>query len=523
MQFFFRLFTLIFLNAAGWVYAADMPDGVQASTVRVLVYKNEQVQASSTGIVIQENTVLTTADILDHGRRVVVVNSDGAELGASVSDKNTKANVALLNVAGMLSPALVLASQPISAGRRVTAIAYLSENNSSARLQALEGSVSATDRFAESTGKLLMHNALITRSGFGGALLNNCGELVGMNVPGPATGLAFLKPYPDDPEGVVYALGLERLRSILQQKKINVTVAEAECLTAEAQQTLEAAQARKDAEQARKDAEQARKDAEQARKEAEQVKKETAQRKQQAEAEKNRIREETRKKEEELKTQLTREQERIKEKDEQAKALEEKLQLEREEKEKTVKKKTRLEQQQQEDRERQQQFLIAAGIATLLAAGIVLYLLSRRKKAVLVARIEAQRAREEAEKTNSALDAERARKQHLLNLPDFLLEGTTPEGEEIALKISGQSIGESDQGIIIGRNPAQSGTIINSEEVSREHFRFLFVGDQLMIEDLDTTNGTRINGDLLTANRPEVIFPGASIEIGQLRLVLKAV
>ena len=509
MQLFFRLFALMLLNAAGWVYAADMPEGVQSNTVRVLVYKNEKVQASSTGIVLNENTVLTTADILDHGRRVVVVNSDGAELGASIGNKITKANVALLNVAGMSSPGVVLASQPISAGRRVTAIAYLSENNSNARLQVIEGSVSVTDSFAESTGKLLMHNALITRSGFGGALLNNCGELVGMNVPGPATGLAFLKPYPDDPEGVVYSLGLERLKPVFQQKKINIKVAETECLTAEAQQTLKAARARKDAEPARKEAEQAQKEAKQ--------------RKQQAEVEKNKIREETRKKEEELKNQLTREQERIQERDEQAKVLEEKLQLEREEKEKTVKKKIRLEQQQQEDRERQQNVLIAAGISALLIAGVVFYLLRRRKKAVLAARIEAQRAKEEAEKTGSALNAERARKQRLLNFPDFLIEGTTPEGEEIALKISGQSIGESDQGIIIGRNPVQSGTIINSEEVSREHFRLLFVGDQLMIEDLDTTNGTRVNGDLLTANRPEVIFPGASIEIGQLQLVLKAV
>jgi hypothetical protein len=468
-------------------------------------------------VIVNQDTVLTTADVLEYGRRVVVVvNKTGAELGAQVIFKGKERNVALLKVSGMAQPALGFALGPPEVGRLLTAVGYRTSGDGTVALQAYDGSVSAVDQRSSSGQKFLIHNAAIGKEAFGGALLNNCGELVGMNVAEPRTGFSFMKPKIEDPEGIVHALGLDQLKAVLKQQNVEISVASDECLSTEAQKALEVAKAREEAEKAQEQAEKAQQDAEKAREDAQQQEK-------QAEEEQKKLQEEAQQKEQELQEQIEQEQEKIKEKEEQAKELEEELEKERLEKEAESAQKAELEQQQIQERKRQQTVLMGIAGAALVVLAIVFYLLKRRKRAVLAAESQAQAAREQAGQASNALNAELARKQHLQNLPSYILEGKTPEGEVIAVKVPGQAIGESDQGVVIGRNPAQSEFIINSEEVSREHFRLMFVSDQLMIEDLDTTNGTKLNGEALTPLQPEVVFPGAVIGIGELQLVLRAV
>ncbi len=59
--------------------------------------------------------------------------------------------------------------------------------------------------------------------------------------------------------------------------------------------------------------------------------------------------------------------------------------------------------------------------------------------------------------------------------------------------------------------------------VSRFHARFELRQDTLYVEDLGSTNGTRINGVDLVAGKSYRLMPGDEIEMGSLRLNARVV
>ena len=59
--------------------------------------------------------------------------------------------------------------------------------------------------------------------------------------------------------------------------------------------------------------------------------------------------------------------------------------------------------------------------------------------------------------------------------------------------------------------------------VSRQHARFSFDGEHLQLEDLYSTNGTRINGFQIHPARQYRLRSGDEIEIGRLRLTINLV
>lgn len=69
----------------------------------------------------------------------------------------------------------------------------------------------------------------------------------------------------------------------------------------------------------------------------------------------------------------------------------------------------------------------------------------------------------------------------------------------------------------IGRSP-ENALIIDSPDVSRRHARFEYAGGQARLYDLNSTNGTRVNGEAI---RVTDIFPGDTITLGsqEMRLV----
>jgi pSer/pThr/pTyr-binding forkhead associated (FHA) protein len=68
--------------------------------------------------------------------------------------------------------------------------------------------------------------------------------------------------------------------------------------------------------------------------------------------------------------------------------------------------------------------------------------------------------------------------------------------------------------IRIGRDP-ESEVHLASSEVSRAHARIFAIGSDLFLEDLGSTNGTRVNGEKVTQHRMQA---GEELEIGPYRL-----
>ena len=155
------------------------------------------------------------------------------------------------------------------------------------------------------------------------------------------------------------------------------------------------------------------------------------------------------------------------------------------------------------------QWGLAAGAGLVLLALLGWWLSSRRKKEQLQS---AESRLSEAEQT-----AEAAR-QAAANAPQpapfrCLLEGQDSTGRPFALTISALALSER-AGVTLGRSPTNAEFIIDHEEVSREHVRLMCADGQLYAEDLNTLNGTKVNGRLLNPREQVLLQNNDRLEIG---------
>lgn len=76
---------------------------------------------------------------------------------------------------------------------------------------------------------------------------------------------------------------------------------------------------------------------------------------------------------------------------------------------------------------------------------------------------------------------------------------------------TGRTVDFEEKGIEFGRDPGCQ-VCLDDEDVSRHHARIVFDGLRYSIEDLDSTNGVRVNGILIS--KSEIIVTGDRIGIG---------
>ena len=73
--------------------------------------------------------------------------------------------------------------------------------------------------------------------------------------------------------------------------------------------------------------------------------------------------------------------------------------------------------------------------------------------------------------------------------------------------------------ITLGRASEGNTVCLAERNVSRRHARFLRVNGVVFLEDLGSANGTRVNGERLTARRR--IRPGDLVQIGEYDIALQ--
>ncbi|QDT64021.1 FHA domain-containing protein [Calycomorphotria hydatis] len=83
-----------------------------------------------------------------------------------------------------------------------------------------------------------------------------------------------------------------------------------------------------------------------------------------------------------------------------------------------------------------------------------------------------------------------------------------PDGKPIAL---------NKAVILIGRHPDCDITVADSDRVSRRHCCVVQVNEHYMLRDLGSTNGVRVNGDLI--DKEAVLAVGDEISVGDQRLI----
>ena len=510
-------------------------EAISKSIVRVRAYDNNRVKKEGAGFIINETShVLTHAHLLKGADRISVISLDaGAEILAQQTFAERDLNLAVLEVPGLGVPSLSLSEQGIEVGRTVLTLTLTLGNE----VLLAQGTIGAhDDREAGRephavTAHLLHHNAMISAAEFGMPLFNECEQVIAVNLPDPDT-VNWLFGRVKDPEHAVFALRSADIITTLSEWEISHTVVDEPCLSAvaraeqSAREKAEQAEAEKQAAAAVKqqlEAEQQATEAAKQQLEAEQQAAEAA--KQQLEVEKEALEavqqqaEAAKQAADEARQQLEEEKQAAENtlllKQEEIEAAEEEKQAAEAAREEAEAEAEVAQQERRESSELLKQgALVGAALVILVLLGW--FLTSQRKKRSLAA--AAARLQEAEQEAEAARQVAAAAPQ----AAPFkcLLEGTDETGQPFALSIPALALGDPD-GVVVGRNPANAEFIINNEAISREHVKLTCMDGDLQVQDLDTTNGTWLNGRQLSPGISSLLQDNDQLELGPVRLTVR--
>lgn len=103
------------------------------------------------------------------------------------------------------------------------------------------------------------------------------------------------------------------------------------------------------------------------------------------------------------------------------------------------------------------------------------------------------------------------------------LVGTDGDDASVQVLLGETALREARPGLSVGRHPALVEYVIADESVSRRHCRFSLNGRRLEIEDLNSLNGTEVDGKVLEPFVPKIVEEGMTIVLGRAVLRVEAI
>ncbi len=94
------------------------------------------------------------------------------------------------------------------------------------------------------------------------------------------------------------------------------------------------------------------------------------------------------------------------------------------------------------------------------------------------------------------------------------IDGTTGDGVSFTFSIRIEELLHAENGLFIGRSNAICQIVIDDESVSRQHARLLYEHGRILLEDLNSSNGTDLDGDRLVPYSPVRLTSGAVVALG---------
>ena len=508
-----RRFALSIIVTAIFAYPVSARinvDSVTSSLVKVRSHVDNNVVAEGGGFVVSDGYIVTNAHLLVEAESITVVSlKSGAEFVARLhGELYSDRNLALLRVTGLGLPPLNFSEQGTETGRTVETLQLTGDTD----VQVFIGVIGAYLHVpftpeGDSASGLYQHYALVSSAGYGMPLFNECGDVIGMNVPDP-TRASWPFHNAANPVGSVPALMISEITAILTDSNIPHTVVSEECLSA----VERAERERASAEERLSALEQATQDSLNQERAA-RLNAEEAARSSKAEAESTRI------------ALLATEQAKVtadsihraRADSLQAAAKDSMALLESiADSVQTVLQDSLKAESTQFSSRLQEIIYVAVGILVVLLVGWFIF--ARKKKA--------QISDASARASSAEQDAEVARKAaELAPVPapfKCVLDGTDDSGRAFVVNISELALGFVS-GVVLGRSPANSEFLIDHQEVSREHVRLVQDSGHLYVEDLDTLNGTRVNGQPVTQGDPVEIDDGDRLEIGPVAFTVRLI
>ncbi len=490
----------------------------QLVTVRAFDRAN-RAHGDISGIAVGGGLVVTNAHVLRGAETVVVVDRGENEYAATVRRQDARAGVAILEAEGLEFAGARLALDNPDAAPREQALIYVPRIAPDGALEAApaRGLIAEARRLdptrpGERPLLIYRHNARVSVREYGMPMLNACGEVIGLIRPDPGLSPRALNDRVGPGESTFGIAGTE-VRRALADVGAEMQAATEACpdpgdtlagLEAEAQAAREAAEtARTEAEAATAAAGAAGAEADGARRRADAAEARAAELEADAaatQAERDAARAAA--------AQAREEAEQARGDAEQARARAEEREAELDDLEQRAQATSDAANEFQarvENLEREQLLLysaLAGAVATLIAIGAMAVSLLRRR------RRELEEADAERRRSDEAL------KRAIKPAPfSCLLEGADDAGSSVVIKVGPDQLG-APKGVVVGRNPAQAGVLLDHPEASREHFRLSVPDGYLLIEDLNSTNGTFVNGTRLRPGAGVKLSDGAEIAVG---------
>lgn len=519
------------------IAAQPNADALRTSLVQVVA---DGVRVRSGFSIDSEGHVLTVAHGVATARNITVAPlASGAAMPARVIHSDKRADLALLAVDGLQRPPLYLAQDGFAPGRLVYSAGAWeapggppanedARDSASASMSMSEGAVGSHGEIEATSRRpaigLVLHNAMIPAVGYGGPLLNECGEVAGVNRGSPHLQPRQLRA-DQAPEGAVHAAGVRAVAGFLLPTGVAFAQSDASCAearavsearAAEATAAAEAAQAR--AESAAAEAAEAQARAEQATRQADESAAELQDRQQALEQAEARV-------------AALEEQhgEAVRSGAAEAGALQSELDAARTEREAAQESVTALEDalarersereaEAEAGRQRTMLWALAALLALVAVACFVVFAHRRRTRQMEDANNKAARAEQDAAQARE--EAERIKSEAP---PDdalgCLLAGKAGDGRPVSIKVPGKML--HGEGAVIGRSATRSDFVVFDETVSRAHARLRCDAEGgLNLEDLESTNGTRLNGRSLPPGKPARLSDADAVELGDVKLRL---
>ncbi|MFZ5779396.1 MAG: FHA domain-containing protein [Pseudomonadota bacterium] len=102
-------------------------------------------------------------------------------------------------------------------------------------------------------------------------------------------------------------------------------------------------------------------------------------------------------------------------------------------------------------------------------------------------------------------------------------EGADSTRNKHAFEVTLEKLMSRQEGMVIGRAVDQCDFVIAHPTVSRRHARLRVAGEALQVEDLGSTNGTRLGDQPLRAGEPVALHAGARLQLGDVELHVRQV
>ena len=100
----------------------------------------------------------------------------------------------------------------------------------------------------------------------------------------------------------------------------------------------------------------------------------------------------------------------------------------------------------------------------------------------------------------------------------WVLSGRDGAGRPIRLVFGDTELSELYLGLVVGRHPALCDRVIDDPSVSRRHMRIGMAEGKPYVEDLNSLNGTLLDGAEMTPFRPVPISVGQVLTLGRVVL-----